>query len=209
MFYSMTGSAEILAQLKLCIYFLIMNNSAYQDLLTEIHVVSDKTHDMIETFVTPHQYCSTKQVSNADFLLRGMGTLIFLPFLQRVSLCNFLFGFLGNSGLSYFRGVSVLQIRRVFVDNSEIVFVFVSREKYVLTLHPNRLGETVLIRGHNITFNGDYGKLQLYCPYYSLSRAPGLLIRKKLASVEIGGKADNGVVTCPGSVGIQLIKSYL
>ena len=60
-------------------------------------------------------------------------------------------------------------IREGIEDNSKIIFSYFSMKTYVVTPHQNRLGETVLIVGHNLCF---YGKFSLnYSSYLLLSGA--------------------------------------
>ena len=49
---------------------------------------------------------------------------------------------------------SIAPDKRGIEDNSKIIFLISSMKTYVLTPHNNRLGETVLMMGHIICFNG-------------------------------------------------------
>ena len=68
---------------------------------------------------------------------------------------NFILNSLNQKGNRYLTftacGLAGLQIRRSNKDNSEIIFLISQRK--------HGLGKTVLMRGHNICFNGEILKI--------------------------------------------------
>ena len=62
---------------------------------------------------------------------------------------------------------AVLQIIRGNRDDSEKKFSYFSTKTYVVTLHKNRLVETVLMMDHNICLMEIEGKSSLNYPFFS------------------------------------------